>query len=542
MSVYDRVQGNHPPKNRFDLSHTHFFTAKVGMLYPVMCKEMYPGDVFRVRDAVHAELQPLVAPLMSDLDMYCHTFFVPYRLLYGVDSSDGKSIWEKYITGGKDGDYDTPLPSWNPTFTKTGFTSETIWDSIGNPVNVTVDESDPDNPVYSWTPIKPRGLDVMKAPKLAYNFIYNNYYIQEMLQDEVDLENEDLLYVNWRKDYFTSCLEDQQLGTTPALELQGLLPIQYSSSPFATGTANSLGFDAASVADHAADSTNIGGGLGSCFRVQGGAVDSRKPLYVDVSNALTFSVHQMRLQFAMQRLLELTAQSGYRYTEFLKAHWSVSPSDARLDRPEYVGGCVFPVSISVNVQNSATGSGATPQGNKAGIGNINQIMDVGSYRAEEYGVLMTLVSIVPKPIYSQGISREWLRQNRWEFYSPEMAYLSEQGVYRAELYVDPDDTTFPDNSVFGYQAHWNELRASQNFITGAMRHQFDYWTISRKFASRPALNADFVSMNHPEEYNSIWAVKDEDQFIIAFSNLIDAFRPIPAMGTPGLIDHVYGGR
>lgn len=120
-AIYDRVQGNHPGSNRFDLSHSHFLTMKVGKLYPVMCKEMYPGDVFKVSDAVHCELQPMVAPLLSDLNMYCHTFFVPYRLIYGVDHDDGKSLWEKFITGGEDGDYDTPLPAWNPTWSKVGF-------------------------------------------------------------------------------------------------------------------------------------------------------------------------------------------------------------------------------------------------------------------------------------------------------------------------------------------------------------------------------------------------------------------------------------
>lgn len=126
-AIYDRVQGNHPGSNRFDLSHSHFLTMKVGKLYPVMCKEMYPGDVFKVSDAVHCELQPMVAPLLSDLNMYCHTFFVPYRLIYGVDHDDGKSLWEKFITGGEDGDYDTPLPAWNPTWSKVGFSSDTIW-------------------------------------------------------------------------------------------------------------------------------------------------------------------------------------------------------------------------------------------------------------------------------------------------------------------------------------------------------------------------------------------------------------------------------
>lgn len=569
--IYDSVPGNHPPKNRFDLSHTHFLSAKVGLLYPVLCKEMYPGDVFKVSDAVHCQLQPMVAPLLSDLDLYAHTFFVPYRLIYGVDNLDGKPIWEKYITGGDDGDYDTPLPSWSPSWSRVGFSSETIWDSIGNPVNCTVDDSDPDSLVYTWSPVVPKDLLVSKAPKLSYNFIYNNYYRDENLQDEVDLDNEYLLYADWRKDYFTSALESQQFGTAPGMPVTGTIPVDFGGSSRGPVLSSPSGFSFGYIYNNGLfygpnsqedglnglrikSSSNLAFNVSAedesqqqMFRNVPFTGDSNTFFYVGPAsavldgNAIGFNVSQMRLMFAIQRLMELSQTGGHRYTEYLQAHFGVSPSDARLDRPEYIGGCVFPINVSVSVQSSATVDGQSPQGNKVGIGNINDVQRVGSYRAEEYGLIMTLISIRPKPCYQQGISREWLRQNRFEYYSPEFANLSEQAILRAEIYVDPTDTETPDNGIFGYQAHWNELRASQNYISGAMREQFDYWLMSRKFASRPALNADFVSLGHPSEYNRIWAVQDEDQFIVAWSNLIDAYRPLPAYGTPGLIDHVYGG-
>lgn len=540
-AIYDRVQGNHPGTNRFDLSHSHFMTMKVGKLYIAMCKEMYPGDVFKVSDAVHCELQPMVAPLLSDLNMYCHTFFVPYRLIYGVDHDDGKSIWEKYITGGEDGDYDTPLPAWQPTWSKVGFSSDTIWDSVGNPVTLTTNGTGTalDPYVYTWTPNVPSGLAVSKAPQLAYNFVYNTYYLDENLQTEVSENNEDLLYANWRKDYFTSALESQQFGTAPALPvtLAGSLPVSFIDSSQSTPGAAIYGGKLLANGNgnlewqsYKSDGTFDTSGTGTVK----GSVDSSG------ITATTFDVADMRLVFAMQRLMELSQVGGHRYVEYLRCHFGVSPSDQRLDRPEYIGGCVFPVNVSVSVQSSETST--TPQGNKAGIGNINNVEYIGSYRAEEYGLIMTLVSIRPKPCYQQGISREWLRQTRWDYYSPEFANLSEMAVYRAEVYVDPTDAVNPDNGIFGYQAHWNELRASNNFVSGAMREQFDYWLMSRKFASRPALNDDFISLGHPSEYNRIWAVQDEDQFIVAFSNIVDAYRPLPAFGTPGLIDHVYGGR
>lgn len=578
-AIYDSVQGNHPAKNRFDLSHSHFLTMKVGKIYCGMALEMYPGDVFRVSDAVHCQLQPMVAPLLTDLNLYAYTFFVPYRLLYGVDTLDGKSLWEKYITGGDDGDYDTPLPAWNPDFEVTGFASDTIWDSVGNPVACTIDDTDPDDIEYTWTPLVPKDLLVSKAPKLAYNMIWNTFWRDENLQDEVDLDNEYLLYADWKKDYFTSSLEYQQFGTAPAMDVR--VNFNYpSGSTFSSAAVigdptvaflgstgfvgreghepttgvplHSLSLDpmlngnlamgvGTTDVDYAPDLT----GSGVSARV-GDARVSITSTYnpIDFLNAsasgIGFDVAQMRLMFAVQRLMELSMTGGHRYTEYLKAHFGVSPSDARLDRPEYVGGCVFPVNVSVSVQSSETGS--TPQGNKVGIGNINDIQPIGSYRAEEYGIMMTLLCVRPKPVYQQGVNRQWLRQNRFEYYSPEFANLSEQAVLRAEIYVDPTDESTPDNGVFGYQAHWNELRASQNYVSGAMREQFDYWLMSRKFSTRPALNDDFISLEHPEEYNRIWAVQDEDQFIVAWSNIVDAYRPLPAFGTPGLIDHVYGGK
>lgn len=539
QKIYDRAVGNHPGTNRFDLSHSHFLTMKVGKLYPVLCKEMYPGDVFKVSDAVHCELQPMIAPLLSDLNMYCHTFFVPYRLIYGVDNDDGKSIWEKFITGGEDGDYDIPLPAWEPSWTKTGFSSDTIWDAVGNPVSFTKTGSGTvlDPYVYTWSPLVPAGLAVSKAPLLSYNLIYNSFYLDENLQTEISEDNEDLLYANWRKDYFTSALNDQQFGSAPALpvSLTGTLPVVFGQN----GTDAVMVNSGQSIRLLLSNSNkNVG-----IRNIDSELNSNNVYASVDASDisATTFNVSDMRLVFAMQRLMEITQVTGHRYIEFLRGHFGVSPTDQRLDRPEYVGGCVFPVNVSVTVQNSETTS-SSPQGNKAGIGNINNIEYIGSYRAEEYGLIMTLVSIRPKPCYQQGISREWLRQTRWDYYSCEFANLSEMAVYRAELYVDPTDTRNPDNGIFGYQAHWNELRASNNFVSGAMREQFDYWLMSRKFASRPALNDDFISLGHPDEYNRIWAVQDEDQFIVAFSNIIDAYRPLPAYGSPGLIDHVYGGR
>lgn len=541
-NLFDGVQGNNPRLNKFDLSHSHLFSAKVGLLYPVMCQEVYPGDVFKITDAVYVQVTPMVAPLMSDLDMYCHTFFVPYRLIYGIDTSDGKPIWEKFITGGEEGDYATPLPEWRPTWSKTAFSSDTIWDSIGNPVKYTPNE----NGFPTWTPLVPDvSVSVSIAPKRAYNFIWNSFYRDENLQEELDLDNEDLVYPCFRKDYFTSALEAQQRGTAPAIPISGVIPVTYP-----TIEDNGKIYDAVSVVGGTvADSDfHLTGITLSDPTVMGLRQTTSNTPYlshpvklsgtVDLQNATTFNVSDLRLAFAIQRMQELNMRAGVRYTEFLRAHFGVSPTDARLDRPEYIGGCVFPINVSPTVQTSAT-TETSPQGNKAGIASAVDAEYIGGYRAQEYGLIMTLMSIRPKPSYQQGIARQWLRKTRFDYYSPEFANLSEQAILNAEIYVDPTDGK--DGDIFGYQAHWNELRCAQNLNTGAVREQFDYYTFGRKFGSRPALNDNFVSLNHPSEYSRVFAVQNEDQFVVAFTNGISAYRPIPAYGVPGLIDHVYGG-
>ena len=147
--IFDGVAGNNPTLNKFDLSYTVTSSMKFGLLYPVQCDEVVPGDVWKMNAYVHCEVMPMVAPVMSDIQMFAHAFFVPNRILYGVDNSDGKSIFEKFITGGESGDYDTPLPKWKPNFSKSGFSSETIWDYVGNPVTY-------DKITHKWSPLVPR--------------------------------------------------------------------------------------------------------------------------------------------------------------------------------------------------------------------------------------------------------------------------------------------------------------------------------------------------------------------------------------------------
>lgn len=551
-NIYNSVRGNHPRLNKFDWSYSNTFSASIGYLYPVQCDVVYPGSIIKTNNYIHAEIMPLVAPLMADLNIYVHQFFVPFRLLYGVDS-DGKNIWEQYISGGEDGTYNTPLPSWNPSATSTDFSSKLIWDYCGLPMAKDDTVITPTQPYPEWSAIVPAGIQVMDFAKRAYNLIYNEYYRDEFHIQELDIANNEYLQrVSFRKDYFTSAIDNPVLGPVSALplNLSGILPVNWSAYAGTADSGQVSGFPYGKLLpkDNAIDvltlsfsgnNTVADGATNTATNASGvkGSIDASG------ITSTTFDVNELRFSFAVQRLLELSAISGVRYTEFLTAHFGVSPTDARLDRPEYIGGCINGIQINSSVQHSES-SATSVQGKKVGIGSLDQINHIGNYRVYEHGVVMTMLSIRPKPIYKTGVPRQFLNKDgRYSFYFPEFAFLGEQPIYNCEVYTDPTAVDSAgdklDPQIFGYQSAWNYLRSKQNMVSGAVREQFKYWTLAREFANHPALNKDFLEVVDTD-FNQAFAVQDEDEFIINYSNLAVAYLPLPAFSNPGLIDHVYG--
>lgn len=254
---------------------------------------------------------------------------------------------------------------------------------------------------------------------------------------------------------------------------------------------------------------------------------------VDLSSATPFDIADFRIAFQIQKWMERNARCGSRYVEFLKAHFGVSPRDERLQRPEYIGGSKSPVIISEVLQTSQTGT--TPQGNLAGHGISVSDQYAGDYRAEEYGVIIGIMSIMPRTAYSQGVDRQWLKSTKYDYYFPEFANLSEQAVTNAEICARNADATH-NTGIFGYQGRYDELRVKKSIICGEMRTTYDYWHLGRQFnpASPPVLNQAFIEC---EPRKDIYAVATEPGMIVQVGNIIKAIRPIPIMAEPGLIDH-----
>lgn len=495
-NIFERTGGLRPGRSVFDLSYEKKLTCDMGQLIPVMCDEVVPGDVFTIGNEIVLRFQPLVAPIMHEVNIFVHYFFVPYRLLW--------SDWENFITGGVDGQNASVLPRWSPTNTA----MYSLWDYLGFPLSTV-----------------PLGALPLAFPMTAYNLIYNQFYRDETLQAAISLTNESIKNRCWEKDYFTSALPWQQRGTAPALPISGTTHAVWDSSHFLSTNPTTPfnviveGGDASSPQVRVLDTEGIAN-LKNMFQAN----------TVDLSGATTFNVSDLRLAFQIQKWMERNARAGARYTEFLQEHFGVSPRDERLQRPEYIGGSKSSVVVSEVLQTSQTGT--TAQGNMAGHGLAADRAFVAKYRAEEYGLIMGIMSVMPRSAYSQGIDRQWLRKTRYDFYSPEFANLSEQAIIRAEIYAD--GVAADNNTVFGYQGRYDEMRVKRNMVTAEMRTTFNYWHLGREFGSAPLLNDTFVTCIPSKR---IFADQVDPGLIVNFGNLIKAARPMPIESDPGLIDH-----
>nr|QJB18788.1 MAG: major capsid protein [Microvirus sp.] len=496
-TVFESVGSLVPGRSVFDLSYEKKLTCDMGQLIPVMCDEVVPGDYFEIGNQAILRFQPLVAPVLHEINMYVHYFFVPYRLLW--------EDWEDFISGGVDGQDASVLPRWTPTINTLG----SLWDFLGFPVGVT-----------------PTGALPMSFPRDAYNFVYNEYYRDETLQTEVALTQEAILNRSWEKDYFTSSLPWQQRGTSPALPITGTSSAVWNSSEITAAALSTQMY----IGVNLNVTPSQGQFIASNATNKGYLADSLNRNTVDLSTATPLDIADLRIAFQIQRWMERNARSGARYTEFLKAHFGVSPRDERLQRPEYIGGSKSPIIISEVLQTSQTDT--TPQGTLAGHGISISDAYCGKYHAKEYGLIIGIMSVMPRSAYQQGINRQWLRRTKYDFFFPEFANLSEQAIETAEIYataVEAENTT-----LFGYQGRYDEMRVKQSMVVSEMASTFDYWHLGRQFAAAPILNDSFITCVPRKD---IFADQADPGLLISFGNIIKAHRPLPITAEPGLIDH-----
>ncbi len=541
MSVFSSVLGNKVGRSVFDLSHVKRFTCDMGQLIPVYFDECVPGDTRKIGMQCVTRFQPLVAPILDSVDLSVHYFFVPTRLLM-----DKEEDWNTFLTGGKDGtDESVHLPAWffedtnpdtvRPFSTGVAYGKYSLWDYFGLPLSS--DSSHGSTPYYNFVNFG----HVNGLAERAYNLVWNNFYRDLNLVDEVPSANPCILYRAWKKDYFTSALPWQQRGIAPALPLSGQAPltgtlfVNYPKFLMASG-AQQLVFDGTNAVK---GDSNLTGKPDKIF----GEITGGSSAYVDLTNAATFDVATLRQCVQIQRWLELNARGGVRYTEFLRSHFGISPKDEVLGRPQYIGGTKSSIVISEVLQTSRTVDSTetekgSPLGRLAGHGLGASSDYICTYTAKEFGYIIGIASWMPKPSYQQGINKIFSRRTKYDFYFPEFAHLSEQAVTNGEIFATG---TEKDSEIFGYQGAYNEMRYTPSFNCADMRDTFSYWHLGRIFDSAPKLNAGFLTTNPAYDggiRKDIFASPNEPGLIVQFANIVKAIRPLPVYGTPGFVDHV----
>jgi hypothetical protein len=515
------------PRSKFDSQKSYKTTFDAGYLIPVYVDEVLPGDTINLQMTAFARLATPLFPIMDNMHLDSFFFFVPNRLVW---ENWQKFMGERYPDPDSSIDYTVP----ETTSPSGGYAVNSLQDYMGLPTAGQITAPNTVTHCAFWT--------------RAYNLIWNEWFRDQNLQDSAVVDIDDgpdspadyvLRRRGKRHDYFTSSLPWPQKGAAVLLPLGTTAPVIYGDNFAAGGTAVDGQFYVANTSSTNVYRHSYGPTEDSSVGVT--PASSNYNLYADLSAATAATVNQLRQSFQIQKLLERDARGGTRYTEIIRSHFGVVSPDARLQRPEYLGGGSTPVSINPVAQTSATGltEDTSPQGNLAAFGTALAYNHGFTYNATEHGVLIGLVSVRADLTYQQGLPRMWSRSTRYDFYFPAFATLGEQAVLNKEIYCTGTAT---DDEVFGYQERWAEYRYKPSQITGYFRSTaagtLDAWHLAQEFGTLPALNDEFIEDTPPVE--RVVAIGDSangKQFLFdAFFNVRQA-RPMPLYSVPGLIDH-----
>ena len=574
MSIFNAVLKRKPKKSVFDLSHDVKLTATWGRLIPVLCEPCVPGDKWRINTEMHVRLAPMLAPIMHRIDVTMHYFFVPNRLIW--------DDFQKFITGGEDGTEEVAFPTFK--LCQMADNGRLYHGQLADYFGVQSYDED------EW-PSLPEGELVSALPFRAYQLIYNQYYRDQNLEDEIDIHSESngILPVSqmlamthwrgraWRKDYFTSALPWVQRGPAVRLPMSGDAPVtdlkgnnpglrgvrayqevdmssnqqrvyppedgpDYSFDFADTQTpANStLHFD---TTEHGNEDLLVKNPNTNIFRAAN--IDLKSSNQVDLSdlkadlrNVNAATINELRRASRLQEWLETNARGGSRYIEQIFAHFGVKSSDSRLQRAEFLGGSVSPVVIGEVLQTSAAQSDSA-QANPAGVGSTLSSGRVVKKFIEEHGYIIGIMSIRPTPAYATGIKKDLFKFDRFDFFFPEFAQLGEQPILRKELFLGGDDEK--NDEVFGYTPRYAEYKYIPNSVHGDFRTpSLATWHLARFFNDYPNLNANFVQVRGKEQdLERIFAAETQlgdnlDHFWVNLHHNIRAVRPMPKYNVPML--------
>lgn len=489
-------------RSKFSLSNYKLLSCDMGELVPCGLTEVLPGDTIQQATTALVRVSPLMAPLMHPVHIRIHHWFVPHRLVW--------DDWEDFITGGPDGEDDSEFP--------------TIDMGVGGAVVGSLAD-------YLGVPTGVAGLDVSALPFRGYALIWNEWYRDQDLQTELTIDttsgvdtttNKTLQNVAWEKDYFTSARPWPQKGPEVTIPLGSTAPVVTNSTNILwKPSGDAYGESAVKFLGASGNLTRTAGAPGTDANLQFG---TQTGLQTDLASATAASINDLREAFAIQRYQEARARYGSRYTEYLR-YLGVRSSDARLQRPEYLGGGRQTLQISEVLQTSPTTDGDDSEG----VGNLKG-HGIGAARSnryrrffEEHGYVFSFISVKPKTIYANGLHRTWNRRTKEDFFQKELQHIGQQEVLNKEVYAAH---ATPDG-IFGYQDRYDEYRRAESSIAGEFRTTLDFWHMARIFGSAPALNADFVKSVPTER---IYAAPSTDALWCMTSHSIQARRLLSPMG------------
>lgn len=557
-------------RSTFDRSSGHKTTFNAGKLVPIYVDEVLPGDTFEMKTSTIIRGSTPIFPVMDNANLDIYFFFVPNRLVWDhwkeFNGENTTSKWEQTV--------EYSIPQMAPPLSNgsvVGWEKGTLADYMGIPTLVGPGASQT-NPEYS----------VNHLPFRAYCLIWNEWFRDQNLQDPVLIDTGDsqtngshlvpennpnktavyqaalsganLLPVNKYFDYFTGALPEPQKGPDVLLPLGSVAPVITNNETNKITSNAAMIFSAPQTGETGSNhilfiqkgtggaSTNQGRLVAGNQNASGGDITQIVPqnLVADLGNATAATINELRLAFQLQKLYERDARGGTRYIEIIKSHFGVTSPDARLQRPEYLGGERIPINIDQVIQTSGTMEGTTPQGN---TGAYSLTGNQGSYFKHsfvEHGYVLGLACVRTEHTYQQGLEKIWNRKNRFDFYWPALANIGEQAILNKEIFLQPSNAT--NEEAFGYQEAWAEYRYKPSRVSSAFRSNvtgsLDAWHYADYYEKLPKLSAEWIEETYKNVDRTL-AVQStlEDQYIADFWFKCKCTRPMPIYSIPGLIDH-----
>jgi hypothetical protein len=541
-------------RSKFPRNFSHKTTFNAGQVIPFYVDEVLPGDTFQVRTSKVVRMQTLLTPVMDNVYLDTYYFFVPNRLVWEhwkqFMGENTESAWIPQV------EYEVP----QLTAPANGWEVGTLADYMGVPTGV-------------------KGLSVSALPFRAYALIMNEWFRSENLTDPLNIPVDDATvqgvntgnYVsdvakggkpfvaNKFRDYFTSCLPSPQkgpdvtintaqLGNAPVVPMDKPVPKDLLNYPYNVYIPNGnsdfrAGYHAGSVHQNAFGGAYWLAKDGNSDldpTIDNGVVGYPANLWAQFDNTVSVAtINQLRTAFQIQKFYERSARGGSRYIETLKAHFGVTSPDARLQRPEYLGGNRIPVSINQVIQNSGTVSGSTPLGDTGAMSLTTDVHSDFTKSFVEHGFVIGVMVARYDHTYQQGIERFWSRKSMFDYYWPEFANIGEQAVLNKEIYAQGNAQ---DDEVFGYQEAWADYRYKPSRVSGEMRSSYaqslDVWHLADDYSKMPALSDAWIHED-PATINRVLAVSDNlaNQFFCDIYVQNYSTRNMPLYSIPGLIDH-----